>query len=163
MTCFYWHTYKNCKYPEPLCLYSHSYDGKVGIAGAPIHKEPGSKSLPVFAPSAAYADTRVTEPAVAGNNAKQENPVYHDWTPNRGVITLRSGRSNTMGPPEVNHDIKNPTVEHGSHGMDVDRPTTLYAELQGGQEVGYDEKLVKEEGEQYNWSPRRSNAHFCRG
>ncbi len=44
LTCHYWHTFRNCRYLEDDCIYSHRYEGCEGIASKPIHKEPGSTS-----------------------------------------------------------------------------------------------------------------------
>lgn len=46
---------------------------------------------------------------MAGKNAGKDNPIYHDWTPNRGVIAPRHGRAKppigpTMEKEEVDKD-----------------------------------------------------------
>lgn len=45
LTCFFFNKFGECKLPDELCLYSHSHEGTTGVASAPVHKEPGSKSL----------------------------------------------------------------------------------------------------------------------
>ncbi|KAL9059683.1 MAG: hypothetical protein Q9206_001363 [Seirophora lacunosa] len=102
LTCYYWHDKGNCKYPEELCLYKHSYVGTLRIADAPVQKQPGM-------------------PAVAGKNALQENPVYNDWTANRGALPQDPRRSTHVTSPET---LQEPNVAKTEHALPEEEPST---------------------------------------
>ncbi|KAL8856595.1 MAG: hypothetical protein Q9178_006824 [Gyalolechia marmorata] len=86
LTCHYWHTFKNCRYLEDDCIYSHRYEGCEGIASKPIHKEPG-------------------KPAVAGKNAERDNPDYTDWA--RIHAAFNPPRPKSPFHPKIQVQIEN--------------------------------------------------------
>ncbi|KAL9010624.1 MAG: hypothetical protein Q9173_004460 [Seirophora scorigena] len=90
LTCYYWHDKGNCKYPEELCLYKHSYVGTLRVADAPVQKQPG----------------------MAGKNALQEHPVYNDWTTNRVALPQDPRRSTQVTSPGTLQDATVVKTEH---------------------------------------------------
>ncbi|KAI4261850.1 MAG: hypothetical protein L6R42_002960 [Xanthoria sp. 1 TBL-2021] len=79
LTCYYWADKGNCRNGDN-CFYAHTWNSE-GVAGKPIRKEPGSTST--IAPSTSLSlilTIMPLEPAVAGKNAKKDNPAYIDWS-----------------------------------------------------------------------------------
>ncbi|KAL8828092.1 MAG: hypothetical protein Q9191_002790 [Dirinaria sp. TL-2023a] len=69
LTCYFWSENGHCKYSEADCLYSHTDTGR--LAGPPTQIEPGG-----------YLSLA---PAVAGANAKVQDPVYVNWRGHHGL------------------------------------------------------------------------------